>query len=57
MTSDFDIFIDGRPFAQVRNNRQRLVLIKVGIEAGEITFVPLATTGEEKAHVFSFDFR
>lgn len=57
MTSDFDVLIDGKPLESVRGNRQRLVRLKVGKNVGEIAFVPLATTGDEKAHVFSFDFR
>ena len=56
MTSDFDVFFDGELFACVRGNRQRLVILPAGKEVREIAFVPLATTGDESARVFSFDF-
>ena len=56
MTSDFDIIADGEKLYEIRGNRQRLVTLPVDKEISTLSLVPLSTCGDEKAHVFSFDF-
>ena len=56
MTSDFDIIADGEKLYEIRGNRQRLVTLPVDKKISTLSLVPLSTCGDEKAHVFSFDF-
>lgn len=56
MTSDFDILADGEKLYEIRGNRQRLVVLPVDREISSLSLIPLATCGDEKAHIFSFDF-
>jgi len=46
-----------RTVLKVDNNYQRLVKLKVDIETTAIRFIPEATWGAEKVHVFSWDIR
>lgn len=62
MTRDFVIEAadaDGRPVfvGKIQDNRRRLVRIPVGVAARRVRFIPLATWGEERVHVFSFEVR
>jgi hypothetical protein len=56
MTSDFDIIADGEKLYEIRGNRQRRVVLSVDKEISTLSLVPLSTCGDEKAHIFSFDF-
>ncbi|HEY8805366.1 MAG TPA: FAD-dependent oxidoreductase [Clostridium sp.] len=43
--------------AEIKNNYQRLVKLKLDFKTKGIRFIPIITWGFEKAHVFSWDLR
>ena len=56
MVKEFEVYADGELVCRVYDNCQRLVKIPIGKDCKSITLRPLSTYGDEKAHIFSFDF-
>lgn len=48
---------DWKTVARVENNYQRLVRLKIDIYTQAVRFVPEATWGAEKVHMFAWDIR
>jgi len=57
MTRAFELRVDGKVIFRTEDNHQRLVRIPVNRTAKKLELIPLATFGDERAHVFSFDFK
>lgn len=57
MVDGFELIADGEVIAQVKENYQRLVRIPINREITSLTLRICSTTGDEKAHIFSFDFK
>lgn len=57
MVDSFELIADGEVIAQVKDNYQRLVCIPINREITSLTLRICSTTGDEKAHIFSFDFK
>ena len=56
MVREFEVYADDELVCKVENNHQRLVRVAIGKECKKITLRPIATYGDETAHIFSFDF-
>ena len=56
MVRAFTLEADGEVIFKTEENHQRLVKIPVGKAVKSLTLRPLATYGDESAHIFSFDF-
>ncbi len=48
---------NGKVLFEEANNHSRLVRVKLNSTVGELHFIPLATWGEEKAHIFSLEVK
>lgn len=57
MVDGFELIADGGVIARVKGNYQRLVRIPINREITSLTLRICSTTGAEKAHIFSFDFK